>query len=540
MPEIFPVCTTGQSPQVATTILETRLVAVTVYPQQARVTRRGRVDLETGDTILIIDELPATLHADSVQARSGGTAQILLQGLQISPRPLPLAGSAASLTLIDRLHKLEDSFRQTKDHIAALTLQRDFLTTLAERAARTFAQGLAQGQADLTTVTELLAYLGQQHTNLGEEIAQKERHKQNLDHQLKEMRQQVQAAQSQSPASDYQVQIPLRTVTPGTLELEIIYGVDGATWDPAYDVRFGSEPDGLQLDHMALVQQHTGEDWTQVSLTLSTAAPDKSPTLPQTQVWYINGTAPNEQGRGGRNRSPILQDTYRMLGALPGSEVPPPEYYAEPNGQGIPTAIAVVSIQAPQPVTIPGDDHPHRIPIGQGNFSGKFTYVSLPYRCDAPYLQAHLTNPPEGVPLLPGVAHLFLDGGYLGQERFDYVAPGQSFQLSLGLDERIQVQRELVQRQTDAVEPCAIILSYRLSFHNPLPHPVKLTVLERIPVSRSDQVQVRLVQAQPTATLKEDGICQWILDLPAETVQQVQYQYTVEYPCEVTVLGLDV
>ena len=230
-----------------------------------------------------------------------------------------------------------------------------------------------------------------------------------------------------------------------------------------------------------------------------------------------------------------------MLGAVPGSELPPQDATLEATGLAHPPAIAVVSFDAPQAVTVPSHGQVQRVTLGQGHFPSQFTYVALPQRCAAPYVQAHLTNPQEGVPLLPGTAHLFRDGGYIGKEKFDYVAPGQSFQLSLGLDERFQVQRELVQRQTHTdSDRCAIALSYRLSIHNPLSHAVQMMVMEQVPLSRSDQIAIDLQEAEPPVGEYQGGLCQWTLTLAANTTQQVQYRYAITHPCESPVLGLDV
>lgn len=545
--EFYPVSTPDPAPAVApgnpSLLLETSLVAVTVYPEQARVTRRGQVEVPPGQTWLTVDQLPSTLHPQTVQAHQRGGVAIQLQGVQVVPIP-PEAAAAQEQPLSDRLHHLEDRFRQVKDHIAALTLQRDFLNKLAVRSAQTFALGLAQNQVALDAVTALLTYLGDQQMRLGDAIAQQERLKQELDHNLQTARHQLQEAQAAPPAPRYQIHIPLIAPQGGLVALEIIYGVSGATWEPAYDVRFGCDPDRLRLDYLALVKQTTGEDWSEVTLKLSTAAPERSPMLPQPEAWYVNLPAlypPGQRGDRARSRSPILQDTYRMLGAVPGSELPPQDAALEATGLAHPPAIAVVSFDAPQAVTVPSHGQVQRVTLGQGHFPSQFTYVALPQRCAAPYVQAHLTNPQEGVPLLPGTAHLFRDGGYIGQEKFDYVAPGQSFQLSLGLDERFQVQRELVQRQTHTdSDRCAIALSYRLSIHNPLSHAVQMMVMEQVPLSRSDQIAIDLQEAEPPVGEYQGGLCQWTLTLAANTTQQVQYRYAITHPCESPVLGLDV
>jgi uncharacterized protein (TIGR02231 family) len=549
--ESNPVSTSDVSSAVATGVLETTLVAVTVYPEQARVTRRGQVQVMAGQTRLVVDALPKTLQLQTVQTHQCSGVDIQLQGVEVIPTamvadrsPGTIASSDASTNaLSDRLQELEQRFRQVKDKLAALTLQRDFLTKLATRTAHTFSLGLARQQVDLAAVTALLTYVETQHIRLGEAIAQQERLKQELDHLLQGVRHQLQEAQATPPETRYQIHIPLTANQTGAVELEISYCVSDAAWEPAYDVRFGGAPDRLQLSYLARVHQTTGEDWEQVSLKLSTAAPERSPMLPQPDAWYVTLPAADRAkvGPQGRSRSPMLQDTYRMLGALPGSEIPPQIVEAKPPTQFHAAAIAVVSFDVPQRVTIPSNGSRQRVALSQADFPSQFTYVALPQRCDAPYLQAHLTNPQDGVPLLPGTAHLFRDGGYIGQEQFDYVAPGQSFQLSLGLDERLQVQRELVQRQTaQGQDHCSIALSYRLSIHNPLNHAVQMQVMEQIPISRSDQIIIDLQSANPAITQHQSGLCQWMLTLAATATQQVQYHYTLTHPCEATVLGLDV
>lgn len=532
----------GQSLQMTTTPVETQIVAVTVYPTQARITRRGQVQLGGGDITLELTDLPTILQPQSVTAQGYSNSSVTLQTVQVFPMPALDSQGAAIQVALDHVRKLEDQFRHVKDHLAALGLKRTFLEALTERSSRTFSLGLAQQQIELSEVTDLLTYLETQYTALAAAIAQQERHKQDLDQQLQAARQTHQALQTDLPDIHYRICIPLQMAAADTLTIEVTYQVDQVQWHPCYEVRFGEIPDRLKLNYFANVCQQTGEDWQNVPIKLSTATPEKSPVPLQPEAWYIDvpRQLPTANKASGRSRSPILSDTYRMLGAVPGSELPPDIEKLESNGQNVSPAMAMVRFQALQAATILSSSQAHRVSVAHCDFSTQFTYVVLPQRCDAAYLQAHLTNPADGLSLLTGTAHLFRDGGYIGQERFDYVAPGQSFQLSLGLDERLLVQRELVKRHISDAPDCQASLAYRLSIHNPLSHPVQVTVLEQIPVSRSEQVEIRLEQSEPSATLSQLGICQWDFTLAGQTVEQIQYQYQVEYPCGITVVGLDI
>ncbi|MDA0266688.1 MAG: mucoidy inhibitor MuiA family protein [Cyanobacteria bacterium] len=526
-----------------TTPVKTEIVAVTVYPTQARVTRRGTVQLSQGATTLELTDLPVTLQPQTVQAQGYSNSSVTLQTVLVIPIPALETQAAAIQKTAAIVRSLEDEFRKAKDQLVVLGLQRTFLETLADRSSRTFSLGLAQQQVALSGVTDFLTYLETQYQVVAEAIAQQERHKTDIDHQLQDARQQHQALQADLPDIHYRVCIPLQMAAADTLDIEVTYHVEKVQWHPCYDIRFGEAPDRLKLDCLANVCQQTGEDWPEVPIKLSSAAPENSPMLPQPDVWYIalprqlpKAAANNPSGR---SRSPILQDTYRMLGAVPGSEIPP-ERAIEHYGPALSPALAVVRFNSLSPVTIPSNSQAHRVPLAQYDFPSQFTYVALPQRSDAAYLQAHLTNPADGLPLLPGTAQLFRDGGYIGQERFDYVAPGQSFQLSLGLDESLSVQRELLNRHTTNQGPgCQVSFAYRLSLHNPLPYPLQVAVLEQIPVSRSDQVDVCLDASDPPSTLSSAGLCHWDLTLGPQTVAYIQYEYHIEHPCDIAVIGLE-
>lgn len=548
MPEKAIVCNMGHPLPGTPLPLATTITAVTVYAERAQVTRRGRLSLTPGQVWVEISALPTTLDPESVQAHSLDAAIAVPQGLQVTTAVPP--PSPATI----QVHELEAQLRAAKDHLSTLTLQRDWLDELAQRSARTFALGLSQQQIALSEVESMLQFLGQQHAQLSQAIAQQERTKHDLDHQLQAARQRRYDHGDTDDAPRYRVLIPLGVHQAGELELEITYSVAGVSWQPCYDIWLVESSGQLQLDCQAQVQQTTGEDWEEVALTLSTAQPTLSPTPPQPEIWYVSpskkvaGPLPrsDDDAPGGsqRSRSPILEDTYRMLGALPGSELPANEALAQgESDQGKAFAAAVMPFEVPQPTTVVSRDRPCVVSMTQYNIPSDISYVSLPQHSNAPYLQVSAIHSADGLPLLPGPAHLFRGAGYIGQRSLDYIAPGQSFQLMLGLDPRLQVQRQRVERQVESGERCRIRLAYRLTLHNPLSQSVQVRVVEQIPVSRSQEIQVALDHADPATDADpatETGFCRWSLTLPPQSDHHIYYRYTVEHPCDVPVQGLAV
>lgn len=516
--------------------VDTEIVAVTVYPEQARVTRQGRLEVHQSHVTLDIGPLPSTLAPPSIQAYAQGTAQVTVQKPTLKPFFRNDDWRQQEQHLSDRYHQAEDQFRLCKDAIAGLNEQQTFLRSLSEKAARTFAQGLAQQATDLTHVTEFTSFLEQAHQRLSEAIAVQERRKYELDQQLQQARQSLQQFQASGKTPKYHILLPVIVQRSGTLELSIVYDVTEAQWQSAYDVRLQVDHPSLQIDCIAEVKQNTGEDWRQVDLKVSTAVPDKTPAIPETSLLSIPSTrqpppAPAPANRSKlKSRSPVLDDTYRMLGAVPGSEIPPQK---DEDGLGdamLQPASAIICFVAPNPSHVLSDGEVHRVPVGQLQLDSRLAYVALPQRCSSAYLCAALTNPPDKWPLLPGTAYLFRDGGYVGAETFEYVAPGASFQLSLGLDERVPIQRELVTQKTESDATGRDLRAYRLTIRNPFDHAIDVTVIEQIPISRSDEVDVQLTTATPSTTLGREGQCQWLIQLAPQAAEHIFYQYEVKHP----------
>ncbi|NER78723.1 MAG: mucoidy inhibitor MuiA family protein [Leptolyngbya sp. SIO1D8] len=532
--------------QTVTVLVETQIIAVTVYPNQARVTRQGQIQVVQQATTVEIRNLPASLQPDSLQAYSRGSAQVILQTPQIETVVESASQQAHEEQLTLHLHQLEQAFQDCKDRLAALSLQRGFLESLTKQSANSLAQGLSQQSISLEDLEGVLHFFEQSYQKIVSEIANHEHLKQDLEHQLQDVRQKLQQFHGQINPAYYRVLLPLIVEKPGTLDLDIVYDVGPAQWCPLYDVRLDEDLQNLQMDCIAQVQQNTGESWENVELKVSTALPGKNPDVSQTSLWYISVSQENRNSEGKavrasrtKTRSPVLDETYRMLGAVPGSEIPMAEIEEEVGSPKMKWAHATITFSALEPATIANDNCPHRVLVDLLRLGSQLTYMALPQQYSAPYLQVHILNSISQRPLLPGTVHLFRTGGYLGQETLDYVAPGAPFQLNLGLDERISIKHELVARETQSGNQCLDTRSYRLTLHNPFTYPITINVVEQIPISQTDHIHVSLVKAEPQIFTSKPGLCQWVVRLDAQETQFIDYQYAIEYPCDMNVVGLD-
>jgi uncharacterized protein (TIGR02231 family) len=176
--------------------------------------------------------------------------------------------------------------------------------------------------------------------------------------------------------------------------------------------------------------------------------------------------------------------------------------------------------------------------------------VALPKLVSQAYRRATVTNDTDYV-FLPGPANIFYGGEYVGTTTLativpgqepGAVAPGQEFKVLLGVDERIKVSRELVASEVDKKfigDKRRLHYAYRIKVQNLRDGRQKVTVSDQIPVARHEEIKVRLDMAEPRPTKQTElGILEWELGLEPGQEQTIRFDFNVEHPRSLTVIGL--
>jgi len=193
-----------------------------------------------------------------------------------------------------------------------------------------------------------------------------------------------------------------------------------------------------------------------------------------------------------------------------------------------------------QLVSVPSDGTPHKVSVANLRLSLELDYLSAPRVASYAYRRAKVENSSPMV-LLPGRLAVFWGAEYVGASHLDNIAPGQTFEVFLGVDERVRVERDLVEREVDRRllgNRRTIRYVYRMTVENLADRDVRLTLLDQMPVSRHEDVNVMLVNATLPPEQKEMGILEWDLTLGVDEKREIVFGFTVEYPREMVLTGL--
>ena len=161
-----------------------------------------------------------------------------------------------------------------------------------------------------------------------------------------------------------------------------------------------------------------------------------------------------------------------------------------------------------------------------------YEYYTAPKLDEAAYLTARIADW-EAYDLLSGQANLFFEGTYVGQTFLNTAATEDTLVVSLGQDPGIVVERTkertfaeqqfLGNRQTAT-------RAFSIEVRNTKRVPVTIVVDDQVPVSTTEQIDVREVEAGGAAYDAATGRLRWRLDLAPGEAETLRFGYEVRYP----------
>jgi uncharacterized protein (TIGR02231 family) len=228
-----------------------------------------------------------------------------------------------------------------------------------------------------------------------------------------------------------------------------------------------------------------------------------------------------------------------------GMPAPQPEIAEETNAEyqsaRVDSSGAAVTYSVPGKVGIPDDGAPHKVSVASYNLVPRLDYIAAPKIVEAAYRRARLMNN-SAYTLLPGQANLYQGEEFIGSTRLELTAPQGEIELYLGVDDRIKVKRELKRRDVDKRligGKRHIVYGYETSLENLLPVPVQITLKDNTPVSRQEDIKVRLEYTEPKPTEQTElNQLSWEFTLQVKEKRAVRFDFSVEYPQGMEVLGL--
>lgn len=514
---------------------EAAIKAVTVNPDGATVTRRVKVKTTNKRGRVAFLGLTAGLDEASLRAKVAG-GSIKVSGISAEWEGNVEPAREAVKKLETKVEELQTKIQSENDALQALSVRHAVLEQYRALSKEALANQASESGPATAKWKAALSYV----TKEQEQISAAER-KHRLE--IRDLGEKLNAANAElgklrAPSERLTRKVEVELESDGASaegELALEYSVRDARWYPAYDVREDGDGKKVSFTYYGTVTQATGEDWKDIDLTLSTAKPTESAQVPQLRAVQLSGYK--------REKRPVRIVSYGKeaekkradspAGPVSGGE----SGRAEIDDRGLAVTFAIKGKES-----LPADRRPHKVEVTTTLLDAKLGYEAIPKISPWVYLKATARNSTP-FPILAGEVDVFRSSGYVGTGSLEYIAPGEEFAVSLGVDEDLKVKRVIDERVSTAPKLLGstktIAYGYTLEVSNFKTGPQSITVVENIPVSQRKEIKVSVREGTTKPDEKnDDGFLKWNVQLSPGEQKTVMFGYVLEAPESFQINGL--
>jgi uncharacterized protein (TIGR02231 family) len=532
--------------------VDSRISAVTVYQDRAVVTRTATVQLTGGTMELVFANLPQALNEQSLQVSGKGTAAATILDVSAKQTFVDFTPNARVKELEDQLKGFGKQVRGLDDRATLLNAQS---ATLDRMEAALFAPPAKDvPRPDLNQFSASLAYLSEQKGKITTDRATLDEQREELQNKINTVSAQLNELRGAGGKAFKTVTVRVAAAQAGSLDVSLAYTVPGASWVPSYDARVMSADRTVQLDYFGIVRQRTGEDWKDVGLTLSTARPSLGGAAPILGVWQLDVYNPitlrqeaersrMDEMRKSRSNAPAAVNMQTLTSNVGGMAMADEAKDADFATATIEAGATSASFKIAVNSSIPSDNSPQRVPITSASLKAVPEYLTVPKRQTAAFLTSKVVNSSD-FPLLAGAMNVFLDGTFVATSGLRTVMPSEKFDLALGVDDGIAIKHKRVNKFTEDTgltnSGKRITYEYLITVQNNKKTTERVIVADQVPLSRNEKIVVKLLspdarEVKPT----DEGTLKWTLDLKPGEKRELTVKFSVDYPNDVNVAGLE-
>lgn len=526
------------------TIKNSAVTDVTIYRNYAKETRMGTTNVPQGNSEIIISNITQAIDENSIQVGCKNNVKIL----SVSSRLNYIADENGMNPGTIKIW--QDSVKWMDKKSRYLSKQKEaYEVELAVLNANNKLGSNTEGIKPLQ-LKELLELNRIKQIEIKKLIFE-------VDEDYTEIRNQIALLQNQiNESSQNALGKPIREIilkvyskNEVNTQFKISYLVTAAHWTPTYEIRCENTSKPLLLHCRAKIVQTTGFDWNNVNIKLSTANPNQNHNRPVLypifvdfmQPDYYNNQLRGQQASGYKNmmndKAPSPAGLVQMMSAEKSiSQMDKEEFVdgmkIDANQITILEGEMMVEYEIEQAQDIESDGQEHIISIQELSLPANYNYHSVPKLDNGVFLLARVTDWGK-YNLLAGDATLFFYDMYIGKSYINPNVSTDTLLISLGRDEKLNIKRIKLndlcvtkkfsnkKKETKA---------YETIVKNNKNVPVDIEVLDQYPISKNNDIEVTLEEADGAQITKDFGKLLWRIKLQPGESKKIRMVYSVKYP----------
>jgi uncharacterized protein (TIGR02231 family) len=480
---------------------------------------------------VVLHDFPLGIDMSSLRVEGEADAKLTIGSIDARP---PRAAPPVNLPELDqRIEALKDQRDNLQGAIDAANARRKF----AERFAEASPAGIGdKGEArPISEWRAAFAAVAEEVASADTAVRDAERQQRELDRQIARLEQD----RAIKPPNKLEVRVDLAAAGATKAKLKVTYAVRNAHWAPLYDARLDTgakdRKPALELVRRAEISQTTGEDWSNVALSVSTVRTARGGNAPELNSLIVQ--YPQLVGGLAAPASPVMDYAKPLLRSA--------AKLAEPTPQQAEERQAVAEIGGFQVlfkisgrVSLGTSEGAKSLRISTAAIAPDLVVRSAPVIDPTGFLEASFRQN-EDAPLLPGRVAIYRDGVFVGRGQIKAASRGETVRLGFGADDKVKIERTVVNRNEGSAGLIVTTSktderSFKTTVRNGHDFPIHVAIEDRLPVSENEDIQVEMLPSTtpPTTSNLRDrrGVLEWAFEAKPGETRDIAFAWRVRWP----------
>jgi cell division protein FtsB len=259
--------------------LNSQIDEVTVFLQGAQINRSGSATIPAGTSEVIFNGISPLLKRESLQA--GTKANISILSVHYETKTTEKAQNKEELITLEKL------YLEKQEELKRLYIKLEVIRTRETMIVNLVNYQSEHATATIDDVVKAEQIIATKLEAIKLERLQVEKQIEVLNREVNQLNQKIASMGAIYESIEPRIVIRVKSESEVKTKFTVSYFVSNARWYPSYNLNVKNLDEPLVIDYQANISQQTGEDWTDVKLTLSTTDPNLSGQKPILMPWYI-------------------------------------------------------------------------------------------------------------------------------------------------------------------------------------------------------------------------------------------------------------
>ncbi len=268
----------GQA-QEAEQIVVSKIDQVTVFLQGAQITRQAETPLKNGVTSLKFSSIAPGIQDQSIQVEGPPGVKILSVSYHVN-----------YLDEIKKPEKIESLRSEQLKLQNLLAHEKSMIEVYRQEEAILMTNKSIGGDTKGVLIDELkiaMDYFRQRLIDIRQLLLKADQTIRDYQNSLTKIDNQLTELQASKALPTGEIIVKVSSQKAATSAFTLRYVVKQAGWFPSYDIRAKDVQSPINITYKANINQQSGEDWSNVKLTISSGNPSAGGSSPVLKAWYL-------------------------------------------------------------------------------------------------------------------------------------------------------------------------------------------------------------------------------------------------------------